>query len=122
LFVIDLGKTDGVGLLLLTKLRRQHPVVPIVLLATTANLETAVEAVQLGATSYLAKPTTVEVIATAVGRAELIRRRTPDSLDESMRAHIRRVLADCGYNKSEAAKRLGIDRRSLQRKMSKLHL
>ncbi len=33
--------------------------------------------------------------------------------------HIHRVLADCGNNISEAARRLGIHRRSLQRKLRK---
>ena len=33
--------------------------------------------------------------------------------------HINRVLADCGGNISEAARVLGIHRRSLQRKLAK---
>jgi two-component system response regulator RegA len=33
--------------------------------------------------------------------------------------HINRVLSDCGGNISEAARRLGIHRRSLQRKLQK---
>ena len=33
--------------------------------------------------------------------------------------HIQRVLTDCGGNVSEAARRLGIHRRSLQRKLQK---
>jgi phosphoenolpyruvate-protein kinase (PTS system EI component) len=33
--------------------------------------------------------------------------------------HIQRVLSDCGGNISEAARRLGIHRRSLQRKLQK---
>jgi two-component system, response regulator RegA len=33
--------------------------------------------------------------------------------------HIQRVLADCGGNVSQAARALGIHRRSLQRKLAK---
>jgi len=33
--------------------------------------------------------------------------------------HIQRVLADCGGNVSQAARLLGIHRRSLQRKLAK---
>jgi two-component system response regulator RegA len=33
--------------------------------------------------------------------------------------HIQRVLADCGGNVSQAAKLLGVHRRSLQRKLNK---
>jgi len=34
--------------------------------------------------------------------------------------HIQRILLDCGGNISQAARKLGIHRRSLQRKLSKL--
>jgi len=33
--------------------------------------------------------------------------------------HINRVLVDCGGNVSEAARQLGLHRRTLQRKLSK---
>ena len=61
-------------------------------------------------------------------RARVRRRRAaapsaePDDVPSLARAeweHINRVLADCGGNISEAARRLGIHRRSLQRKLGK---
>ncbi|HTT69653.1 MAG TPA: helix-turn-helix domain-containing protein, partial [Anaeromyxobacteraceae bacterium] len=44
---------------------------------------------------------------------------TVPSLQRVEWEHIQRVLADCGGNISEAARRLGIHRRSLQRKLQK---
>jgi two-component system response regulator RegA len=41
------------------------------------------------------------------------------SLDRVEWEHINRVLVDCGGNISEAARVLGIHRRSLQRKLSR---
>ncbi len=43
----------------------------------------------------------------------------PPSLARVEWEHIQRVLADCGGNISEAARRLGLHRRSLQRKLQK---
>lgn len=42
----------------------------------------------------------------------------PQTLRESERAHIARVVAACGFNKSLAARTLGIDRRTLYRKLA----
>jgi two-component system response regulator RegA len=41
------------------------------------------------------------------------------SLDRLEWEHINRVLLECGGNVSEAARRLGLHRRTLQRKLSK---
>jgi two-component system response regulator RegA len=41
------------------------------------------------------------------------------SLERVEWEHLQRVLADCDNNISQAARLLGIDRRSLQRKLSK---
>jgi two-component system response regulator RegA len=42
------------------------------------------------------------------------------SLDRVEWEHINRVLMDCGGNVSEAARVLGLHRRTLQRKLAKL--
>lgn len=43
--------------------------------------------------------------------------RHPDDLEQAVRRHVERVVADCRGNLSEAARRLGIYRSSLQRKL-----
>lgn len=44
---------------------------------------------------------------------------TAPSLARAEWEHIQRVLSDCGGNVSEAARRLSLHRRSLQRKLRK---
>jgi two-component system response regulator HydG len=44
---------------------------------------------------------------------------TGNSLDEVERAHILRVLEDCGYNQSRAAEVLDIDRVTLHHKLKR---
>ena len=83
---------------------------------------TAVESVKLGAATYLTKPVDADQILAAFNGE------TPPgsgpgfavpSLARVEREHIQRVMADCGANLSQAARALGIHRRSLQRKLSK---
>ena len=45
---------------------------------------------------------------------------TTPSLARVEYEHIQRILSDCGGNVSQAARKLGIHRRSLQRKLHKL--
>ena len=80
---------------------------------------------KLGALSYLSKPADVDDILAAFDRGEG-EALDPSSIDYKAPSlarveweHINRVLADCGNNISEAARRLGIHRRSLQRKLQK---
>lgn len=83
---------------------------------------TAVESVKLGAATYLTKPVDADQILAAFNGET-----TPGaglgfavpSLARVEWEHIQRVMADCGGNLSQAARALGIHRRSLQRKLSK---
>jgi len=83
------------------------------------------EAIRLGARDYLTKPADPEHILAAL-RGERVIQDNPKevppetpSLDRVEWEHIQRVLMDCGGNVSQAARHLGIDRRTLQRKLGK---
>ena len=97
----------------------------IVVLTGYGSIATAVDAMRLGATSYLPKPADADEILLAFDRAEAPPDAAPaegppaPSLARAEWEHLNRVLADCGGNISEAARRLGIHRRSLQRKLQK---
>ncbi|MBW2403990.1 MAG: two-component system response regulator, partial [Deltaproteobacteria bacterium] len=108
---------------------RIDPATKIVVLTGYGSIATALEAMRLGATHYLTKPADVdEVIASfdrdgaqraqAAPSAESETPQTP-SLARVEWEHIQRVLTDCGGNITKAAEKLGIHRRSLQRKLSK---
>jgi len=89
------------------------------------SIATAIEAIRLGATYYLHKPADADDILTAFSRGAAPLRaagETEHSTPSLARAeweHINRVLTDCGGNVSAAARRLGLHRRSLQRKLRK---
>jgi two-component system response regulator RegA len=104
---------------------RLDPSTKIVLLTGYGSIATAVDAIRIGAVNYLAKPADVDDILAAFARSESPPLSPPDvgydppSLARAEWEHINRVLSDCGGNISEAARRLGIHRRSLQRKLQK---
>ena len=88
------------------------------------SIATAVQSVRLGATGYLTKPVDADQILAAFDPAERSRRRRrlPGAVQPLARVeweHIQRVLADCDNNISQAARLLGLHRRSLQRKLLK---
>jgi len=127
--VVDLRMPGKSGLEVVRALHQIDVATKIVVLTGYGSIATALEAVRLGATHYLTKPADVdEVIASfdrggaqAMGEARSTERETPQtpSLARVEWEHIQRVLTDCGGNITKAAEKLGIHRRSLQRKLSK---
>ena len=127
--VVDLRMPGKSGLEVVRELHRIDPATKIVVLTGYGSIATALEAVRLGATHYLTKPADVdEVIAsfergdapdTAQGPARQAETPQTPSLARVEWEHIQRVLTDCGGNITKAAEKLGIHRRSLQRKLSK---
>jgi two-component system response regulator RegA len=121
--VVDLRMPGRSGLELVRALKSMDASIRIVVLTGYGSIATALESVRLGAVHYLPKPADAEEILAAfrrVGTAEVAAQEviTP-SLARAEWEHIHRVLADCSGNISEAARRLGIHRRSLQRKLQK---
>ncbi|HVM96872.1 MAG TPA: response regulator [Candidatus Acidoferrales bacterium] len=125
LAVIDLRMPGRSGLELVRDLHELDPSTKIVVLTGYGSIATAIEAVRLGATYYLSKPADADDVLAAFARGEAPpldppqSDYVPPSLARAEWEHINRVLSDCGGNISEAARRLGIHRRSLQRKLQK---
>jgi two-component system, response regulator RegA len=122
--VVDLkleGNTSGLACV--QALHTHSPDMLIVVLTGFASIVTAVEAVKLGACQYLAKPSNTDDIEAAfshvagVAEVELTNRST--SIKTLEWEHIHQVLAETGFNISEAARRLGMHRRTLARKLEK---
>lgn len=122
LALIDLKLRDGSGLDVLRRLKELDATTRVVVLTGYGSIATAIESVKLGAATYLTKPVDADQILAAFdGQAPAATggaHATP-SLARVEWEHIQRVLADCGDNVSLAARRLGIHRRSLQRKLAK---
>ncbi len=127
--VVDLRMPGKSGLELVRELHRIDPATKIVVLTGYGSIATALEAVRLGATHYLTKPADVDEVIASFGRSDAptdpaaapTETETPEtpSLARVEWEHIQRVLTDCGGNITKASERLGIHRRSLQRKLSK---
>jgi two-component system response regulator RegA len=123
--VVDLRMPGMSGLDVVRELKAIDATTNIVVLTGYGSIATALEAVRLGATHYLTKPADVDDILAAFARASggpaepvAIEHAVP-SLARAEWEHINRVLNDCGGNISQAARLLGLHRRSLQRKLSK---
>lgn len=119
--VIDLALLDGSGIDVLHELAARAPGCRSVLLTAHGSIPAAVEAMRAGAVDFRTKPISTAELVEAIRRAdELPRMGLPDTLDDAERHHIERILAETGGNVSEAARRMGLHRRTLQRKLQKL--
>lgn len=108
------------GLKLVRSLGQLEVPPAVVVLTGHGSIATAVHAVKLGAVQYLTKPvSTEEVLAAFLGQAPEERLSSAPSLDTVEWEHLQRVLQECDGNVSEAARRLGMHRRSLQRKLAR---
>ncbi len=123
--VTELRIPGGSGIQLVGGLRREIPEIHgTVVLTGCGSIVSAVAAIRVGATDFLEKPLRVnQVIASLTGRAgQRAVYAEPEmnvpSLERMRWEHLNRVLEDCDGNISRAARRLGIGRRSLQRKLS----
>ncbi len=119
--VLDLRLGDDDGMALLVALRERCPDTAILMLTGYGSIATAVDAVRLGAVNYLQKPATADMILAAFAKQPDPGTSTPSyeppSLARAEWEHIQRVLDDCGGNISMAARKLGLHRRTLQRKL-----
>lgn len=123
--VIDLRLGEGSGLDLVSELRQDHPDLVSVVLTGYGSISTALEAVRRGARHYLTKPVDADDVLRAfrhgVEPAPVVAAADPKSAPSLHRVeweHIQRVLGDCGGNVSQAARALGLHRRTLQRKLA----
>lgn len=122
--VVDLKLAgNSSGLAVVKALHGHDPEMLIVVLTGYASIATAVEAIKLGACHYLAKPANTDDIEAAFARTQgdasvaLATRRT--SIKTLEWEHIHETLAEVDFNISEAARRLGLHRRTLARKLEK---
>ena len=123
--IVDLRMTGPSGLELVRDLKALDPSTRILVLTGYGSIATAIEAMRIGATYYLPKPADVDDILAGFARGEAPpldpppSDYAPPSLARTEWEHISRVLSDCSGSVSEAARRLGLHRRSLQRKIQK---
>ncbi|MEM1382868.1 MAG: ActR/PrrA/RegA family redox response regulator transcription factor [Pseudomonadota bacterium] len=120
--VVDLRLEDGNGLDVVEALREARPDSRVIVLTGYGAIATAVSAVKMGATDYLAKPADADDVEKALlngGGEKPPPPENPMSADRVRWEHIQRVFELCDRNVSETARRLNMHRRTLQRILAK---
>ena len=123
--VVDLKLGQESGLAVVRHLHEHDPELLIVVLTGFASIATAVEAIKLGASNYLVKPSNTDDIEAAFDgetTAEAIETplsTKPTSIKTLEMERIHEMLAETNFNISETARRLGMHRRTLARKLAK---
>lgn len=121
--VVDLKLAGASGLECVKTLHALDPAIRIVVLTGFASITTAVESIKLGACHYLAKPSNADDIEAAfqrsAGDANVPLTPRPTSIKNLEWERIHETLVDTAFNVSEAARRLGMHRRTLARKLAK---
>lgn len=124
--VVDLKLGNDSGLAVVQSLHTLRPDTNIVVLTGYASIATAVEAIKLGASHYLAKPSNTDDIEAAFASSQGDPSVPVDGRKSSIKTleweYIHRTLVECDFNISEAARRLGLHRRTLARKLEKRRL
>jgi len=122
LAIIDLRLGNTSGIELIRQLKSEHSNAKVVLYSGYLSVSAAVAGIRAGADIAVFKPITFKEILTKL--EENPAEDVPDleetpTLARAEWEHIMRVLADCNGNVSMAARRLGIYRSSLQRRLRK---
>jgi len=121
--VVDLKLAGASGLTCVASLHAHNARIRIVVLTGFASIATAVESIKLGACHYLAKPANTDDIEAAFDKVDgdveaPVSTRTT-SLKNLEWERIHETLVESEFNISEAARRLGMHRRTLARKLEK---
>lgn len=125
LVLVDMRMPGMGGLDVVERLRAVDAAMKIMVLTGYGSIPTTISAIKRGADYYLSKPVDVDQILAAYEKLKEPDEKiapVPDSAPSLARVeweHMQRVIEDCGGNISQAARILGIHRRSLQRKLSK---
>lgn len=121
--VLDLKMRGENGLIILEKILSKNSAAQIVVLTGFASIATAVEAIKLGAVHYLAKPANADQILDAFQNSQAKSTITIDGNGPNLKTleweRIHQVMRDTNFNISETARRLGMHRRTLARKLAK---
>jgi two-component system, response regulator RegA len=121
--VVDLKMPGESGLTLIPTLKSLNSAMRILVLTGYASIATAIEAIKLGATHYLAKPVDAEDVLKALNKT--VGDTSEAAASEGLSAadveweHLQKVLASNRGNISASARQLNIDRRTLQRKLAR---
>lgn len=114
--IVDMNIAGESGIDLIAELRELDPEMRLVLISGYNSVETTVAAMKAGAVDVLCKPITAgELVKRLQGDPATPAASETPTLDRAIWEHVQRVFHDCNGNRSEAARRLRIDRGTLNR-------
>jgi two-component system response regulator RegA len=121
--LLDMKLDDDSGLKYIGTLRQLRPKARIILMTGYASTATAVDALNLGAAEYLAKPVNSQTLLAAI-QGKTVALETPMDTEiltseQFEWEHINQALKFNNGNISATARQLSMHRRTLQRKLQK---
>lgn len=119
--LLDLRVGSENSLDFLKDLKQKHPLCRVVMMSGFGSVASAVKSMQLGAHNFISKPVTADMILKAFNDQQFAEE-LPDqeiSLARMEREYIDYILQNSEGNITQAAKKLGLHRQSLQRKLRK---
>lgn len=121
LALVDMRLGTASGIDLVRDLKQIYPHMIVVMCSAYMSVVAAVAAMRAGADEILPKPVTLREVIRRVEENALLQADNGDTptLARVEWEHIMRVLSDCDGNLSEAARRLGIYRSTLKRRLRK---
>jgi two-component system response regulator QseB len=111
LVLLDLGLPDGSGLTLLTRLRRDKQVTPVLILTARDSLEDRIAGLDSGADDYLVKPF---ALAELLSRVRALARRSYGLVNETLEVR--------GLSLHEATMRVAVDGKAVDLSRSEFDL
>ena len=117
--LVDVRMPGGSGIELVAALLQIDEGTRVVVLTGYGTIANAVEAMRAGAVDYLTKPVDAATCEHALRGRPPGKSEDVPSLERVEYEYLQRVLADCNGNVSEAARRLRMHRKSLQRRIGR---
>lgn len=126
--VTDINMRGLDGIEFCRRVAGTHPELPVIVITAFGSMDTAIAALRAGAVDFIPKPFELEALTAAVQRAleprgrsaaveELQKENEFVTLDDLERRYILRVVEALNGNRSLAAQTLGLDRKTLYRKL-----
>jgi DNA-binding NtrC family response regulator len=94
--LLDLNLPDGSGMTILDRISRENPAPPVILITAYGEVETAVEAMKMGAQDFLQKPLDLERMLQAVERSREVvsLRRELELMRESATGDVEMIVGE----------------------------
>ncbi len=121
LAIVDMWLGAASGLELIQAIKAERPDAKVAIISGYMSIDAAVTATKLGADAAVAKPVAPsDVLARLANGMPVANDEPPVSLARAEYELIARTMADSNHNVSRAARRLGIHRHTLQRKLKRV--